>query len=363
MIKSLNHLELFAGIGGFRRAIDLFCGDNQIHSNCIGFSEIDKHAIKTYKSNFDTRHEVELGDIKDFTSDINKIKALPKFDWLSGGFPCQAFSMMGEQKGFSDDRGNIFYTIIDILTNKQPKYVLLENVRNIQNHDNGRTYKEIVRSLEEDAGYYVTSDVFNTADFGLPQNRRRIFFFALRKDLLLKPFVLKSEIIKESFSSVLGDTSLNKYKDVLDNLLEKNVDQKYYLSDRIKPTILSNGSKNFKSKSEINQIIARPLTASMVKMHRACQDNYYSDEFLNNPNPKKYLEKNISKIEQEGHRIRKLTPLEALKLQGFDKRFLKNAYDAGVSNHQLYRQAGNAVSVNVVYAIIHYLFNEKIIQL
>lgn len=363
MVKSLHHLELFAGIGGFRKAIDLFCRDNQISSNCIGFSEIDKYASKTYKSNYDTVDEVELGDIEAFTSNINSIKELPDFDWLSGGFPCQAFSMMGEQKGFKDDRGNIFYTIIDILTVKQPKYVLLENVRNIKNHDKGRTYKEILRSLEEDAGYHVVSDVFNTADFGLPQNRRRVFFFAFRKDLYTKPFKFQSDLIKESFIPVLENTSLNRYKDVLDNLLEKNVDEKYYLSDRIKPTILSNGSKNFKSRSEINQIIARPLTASMVKMHRACQDNYYSDEFLNDLNPYKYLEKNISKSEQERHRIRKLTPLEALKLQGFDKRFFKNASDSGVSNHQLYKQAGNAVSVNVVYAIIHYLFSEKIIEL
>ena len=149
----------------------------------------------------------------------------------------------------------------------------------------------------------------------------------------------------------------------LDNLLEKSVDEKYYLSERIKPTILSNGSKNFKSKSEINQLIARPLTATMVKMHRACQDNYYSDEFLNHPNPSKYLEKDIPKDEQAKHRIRKLTPLEALRLQGFDEDFCLNASKAGVSNHQLYKQAGNAVSVNTVYSIIHYLVKKNIVKL
>src|SRR5690554_1512252 len=363
MKKTLRHLELFAGIGGFRRAIDLYCKDNNLISKCVGFSEIDKYATLTYKSNYDTSNEIEIGDIQEFTSSIKNINSLPDFDLLSGGFPCQAFSMMGEQKGFEDKRGNLFYNIVDILLIKKPKYVLLENVRNIKNHDKGRTYKEIVRSLEDDAGYYVTSDVFNTSDFGLPQTRRRVFFFAVRKDLIDNPVNLDSEVVKDSTIHLNGSTSLKKYKNVLDNLLEKSVDEKYYLSERIKPTILSNGSKNFRSKSEINQLIARPLTATMVKMHRACQDNYYSDEFLNHPNPSKYLEKDIPKDEQAKHRIIKLTPLEALRLQGFDENFFLNASKAGVSNHQLYKQAGNAVSVNTVYSIIHHLFEKNLIKL
>ena len=362
-MKILTHLELFAGIGGFRKAIDLYCEDNNLKSKCIGFSEIDKYASLTYKSNYNTSNEVEIGDIIEFTSRKKNIKSIPDFDLLTGGFPCQAFSMMGKKKGFQDKRGNIFYNIIDILLIKKPKYVLLENVRNIKNHDKGRTYKEIIRSLEKDAGYHVTSDVFNTSDYGLPQNRRRVYFFAIRKDLFDNQFVLDNEVIKKSTLHLNGSTSLKKYKSVLDNLLEKVVDKKYYLSDKIKPTILSDGSKNFKSKSEINQLIARPLTATMVKMHRACQDNYYSDEFLNHPNPIKYLEKSFSKDEQVNHKIRKLTPLETLKLQGFDKDFYRRASKAGVSDHQLYKQAGNAVSVNTVYSIIHHLFENKIINL
>ncbi|WP_188049340.1 DNA cytosine methyltransferase [Flavobacterium sp. GP15] len=365
MKKTLRHLELFSGIGGFRKAIDLYCKDNNITSNCVAFSEVDKYATLTYKANYDTESEVEIGDIQLFTSKKENIKLLPDFDLLSGGFPCQAFSMMGEQKGFDDNRGNLFYNIIDILSIKKPKYVLLENVRNIKNHDKGKTYKEIIRSLDEDAGYHVTSDVFNTSDFGLPQTRRRVFFFAVRKDLIniRDAIILDNQSVKESVSLLNGSTSLKKYKNVLDDLLEKEVEEKYYLSEKLKPTILSNGSKNFKSNSKINQLIARPLTATMVKMHRACQDNYYSDEFLNHPNPNKYLETDIPKDEEVKHRIRKLTPLEALKLQGFDEDFCINASRAGVSNHQLYKQAGNAVSVNTVYSIIHYLFNKNLIKL
>ena len=364
-MKEFRHLELFSGLGGFRKAIDLFCKDNALKSNCVGYSEIDKFATKTYKSNFDTKGEIEIGDIIDFTSNESNIKSLPNFDFLSGGCPWQAFSIMGKKNGFQDDRGNVFYTIIHILLIKQPKYILLENVRNIKNHDNGKTFKEILRSLEDDAGYNVYTDVFNTADFGLPQNRRRVFFFGIRKDLNKNQNKINfsSENIKQQKVQKTDRTSLKLYENVLDNLLEKNVEEKYYLSERIKPTILSDGSKNYRSKSEINQLIARPLTATMVKMHRANQDNYYSDEFLENSNSKIISNHLYSKKEQAKLRIRKLTPLEALKLQGFDEEFYSNASNEGISNHQLYKQSGNAVSVNTVYNIIHYLFKNNIIQL
>lgn len=360
----IRHLELFAGIGGFRKAIDLYAKDNNLISKCIGFSEIDKYANLTYKANYDTSDEIELGDIQEFASEVENIKGLQDFDLLTGGFPCQAFSMMGKQLGFEDKRGNVFYSIIEILKVKQPKYVLLENVRNLKSHDNGETYSEIVRSLEDDAGYNVSSDIFNTADFGLPQTRRRIFIFAIRKDLIDDSKSIKFQTTKvlEDSLKLNGTTSLNKYDSVLDGILENIVDQKYYLSEKIKPTILSNGSKNFKSNSEINKLIARPLTATMVKMHRACQDNYYSDDFINAANPLIYLEQQFTKEEQAQHNIRKLTPLEALKLQGFNEAFLINAQKKGVSNHQLYKQAGNAVSVNTVYSILHYLFENKIIK-
>jgi DNA (cytosine-5)-methyltransferase 1 len=365
MIKELTHIELFAGIGGFRKAIELFCSDNNITPKCVAYSEIDKYADISYKSNYNVTNEIEIGDIIDFTSNINNIESLPNFDLLTGGFPCQSFSMMGEQKGFNDGRGILFYHIIEILKIKKPKYVILENVRNIKNHDNGNTYREIIRSLNEDAGYNVYSDVFNTSDYGLPQNRRRVFFIAIRKDLSLdiQDDFFTQDKVKQSFTKVINKSSLLKYQNVLDNLLEKSVEEKYYISQRLKPTILSNGSKNFVSKSEINQIIARPLTATMVKMHRACQDNYYSDEFLNYHDPLEYLQKDFSKEEQVSHRIRKLTPVEALKLQGFSSEFFENSSKAGISNFQLYKQAGNAVSVNTVYAIIHFLYINKIIRI
>jgi DNA (cytosine-5)-methyltransferase 1 len=360
-MEELKHLELFAGIGGFRRAIDLFCHDNNIKSTCIGFSEIDKYAVQTYKSIHSDHSELDLGDIKQFTSDKKNIEKLPDFELLSGGFPCQAFSMMGKKQGFNDKRGEVFYSIIEILKIKKPRFLLLENVRNLKNHDLGNTYKEVKRSLREDAGYDIKSIILNTKNYGLPQTRRRIFLFGINNENSSNDtsnINITEEDIIESSNKLYGSTSLNSYNNVLD-LLKKTVDEKYYLSEKIKPTILSNGTKNFKSKSEINQLIARPLTATMVKMHRACQDNYYSDNFLKSENPEKYLEKSYSKDIEVKHRIRKITPEEAFMLQGFTERDALKASNNGVSNHQLYKQAGNAVSVNTVYYLLNHLLKSE----
>jgi DNA (cytosine-5)-methyltransferase 1 len=356
----MTHLELFAGIGGFRRAIDLFCMDNNKTAECVGFSEIDSNAVKSYKAIHDTNGEVEIGDIQKFVKEGDGVNKLPKFNLLTGGFPCQAFSMMGKKRGFQDERGEVYYRIIDILVQKEPKFILLENVRNLKSHDGGKTYMEVMRALSEDANYEADSVVLDTKDFGLPQTRRRIFIFGIHRNYLEDGQTVRlneEEIIGVSWNHD-HVSSLNCYASVLDGLLSSKVDSKYYLSDKIKPTILANGSKKFESKSEINQLVARPLTASMVKMHRACQDNYYSDPFLNAKDPKEYLKQSFSKEELASHAIRKITPEEAFKLQGFNLKDVQTAKEAGVSDHQLYRQAGNAVSVNAVYCLLKYL-NQK----
>lgn len=358
----IKHLELFAGIGGFRQAIELLGKDFSIENSCVGFSEIDQYATKTYKANFNTEDEIEIGDIVKFTSDKKNIEALKDFNFLTGGFPCQSFSMMGQQKGFEDKRGDVFYRITDILNVKKPSYILLENVKNLKTHDKGNTFKEIIRALKECGYPNIYFDVFNTSNFNLAQTRNRIFIFASRVKLPLT-FIFSQTSVINSFTPLNGQCTILRQKNVLD-ILEKEVEPKYYLSEKLKPTILSNGSKSFISNSEINQLIARPLTATMVKMHRACQDNYYSDEFIFSKDPLKYKTNVFSKKELATHNIRKLTPKEAFNLQGFNDKFVQNAQTAGISNHQLYKQAGNAVSVNTVYAILHYLIiKNKILDL
>ena len=174
----MNHLELFAGIGGFRQALTLLGKDFDFVQKTIGFSEIDESAIKSYKSMYDTQNEIEMGDIVEFNQDINRINSLPQIDLLTGGFPCQAFSMMGKQQGFADMRGNVFFQILEILKNKKPKYILLENVRNLKSHNKGETFTYIINSIKKCGYKNIYYDIFNTEDFGLAQKRNRVFIFA-----------------------------------------------------------------------------------------------------------------------------------------------------------------------------------------
>ena len=350
----MRHLELFAGIGGFRHAMDLLQADGVMHFESVGFSEIDAEAIKTYKANYIIQAtEVELGDIVHFTSDNTNIIGLPDFDLLTGGFPCQTFSLMGGQKGFGEERGKMFFMLWKILREKRPRYVLLENVKNLATHNRGRTYATIEKKLKE-LGYNVSMGIFNSSDFGLPQHRNRVLIFATTEDVLTFDIGKEIRHIIDFFEEVVRHrTSLKIYTNVLD-VLTKDADEKYYLSERVKPTILSDGTGGFVSKSEINKFIARPLTASMHKMHRACQDNYYSRTFIETNGQVNDAE-GLSKMDMCKLPIRKLTPKEAFMLQGFPPEFVYNAHQAGVSNGALYKQAGNAVSVNLIYTVLYYL--------
>lgn len=356
----MTHLELFSGIGGFRRALDLLTQDGIMPFHCVGFSEIDNKAKTTYCTNYVTDGEIDMGDIVAFTDEKQRIKELPHFDLLTGGFPCQSFSVMGGQEGFKEDRGQMFFRIMDIIHERHPRYVLLENVKNLYKHDKGRTYKRIERELRAE-GYHVFPDIFNTSDFHLPQRRSRVLIFATT-DNVPDSFHIQftSETVKRFFEENLAKLSVPKFRTTID-LLSKNVSEKYFLSERIKPTILANGSGKFEAQSDINQKIARTLTASMHKMHRACQDNYYSQDYIESNGRINHVE-DYTKEQLATLKIRRITPEEAFMLQGFPKDFATKARAAGVSDGALYKQAGNAVSVNVIYAVMYYLISNHIIH-
>lgn len=292
-------LSLFSGCGGLDKGF-VDAGYEVVWAN-----DFDKYAVQTYQANFGDH--IVLGD-------INKIEItdLPAFDMLIGGFPCQPFSMMGEERGFEDARGTLFFRIAEILKykieqNEKPRVVVLENVRSLKTHNKGKTFKTILSILENDLGYKVFYDILNTADYGIPQTRNRTYIVCFA-----------NEAADFSFPEKLPLNS------TLQDLLETDVDDKYFLSDKILPTILSDGTGGYKAKSEIDLKIARPLCATMAKMHRACQDNY---------------------VTQNG-RVRRLTPRECARLQGFNDDFL-----IPVSDSQAYKQFGNAVTVNVSRAV------------
>jgi DNA (cytosine-5)-methyltransferase 1 len=247
---------------------------------------------------------------------------------------------------------------MDMINERHPRFVLLENVKNLMRHDGGNTISVIKKELEK-AGYLVKMDVFNSSDYGLPQKRNRVIIFARRRHLGKYEFT--ADLVKEAFSQINRDKcSLNFFESVT-GILDKNVASKYYLSERIKPTILSNGSAGFQSQSEIDQRVARPLTASMHKMHRACQDNYYSDIFIQSNGNERPSER-MTKEELSRIPIRKLTPKEAFMLQGFPADFANKASLAKVADGAMYKQAGNAVSVNTIYAVLNYLITRGIIH-
>lgn len=292
-------LSLFSGIGGLDKGF-IDTGFNVVWAN-----DFDKYACETYRANFD--HPIYCGDIN-----IVDLTSLPQFDVLVGGFPCQPFSMMGDELGFNDTRGTLFFRIAEIIqhqidNNRKPACIILENVRTLKTHDGGRTFATIQRVLSEELGYKVFSKILNSADYGIPQTRNRTYIVCFSDE-------------RANFEFPAAE-NLNL---TLQDLLESDVDEKYFLSDKILPTILSDGTGGFKAKSEIDLKIARPLCATMAKMHRACQDNY---------------------VTQNG-RVRRLTPRECARLQGFDDSFV-----IPVSDSQAYKQFGNAVTVNVSRAV------------
>ena len=338
--------DLFAGIGGFRLAAEKSFKKNSVQSKFIGWCELDKYCQITYKSNFHTHNEFFIDDIKKVTNhgkiDCNEKNyddkkrsnfinsQLPKFDLLFAGFPCQSFSRMGNERSLNDSRGALFFDIAAILSTIKPRYFILENVYRILTIDNKKTIETIKKILDE-IGYYVDIFILDSKEYGVPQTRRRAFIYGFKKSLKIKfPQIYPPK-------KKLNKTTLD--------LLDKNVDTKYHLSKKILKTILSDGTGGYYQKSEIDLKIARPLTKTMVKMHRAHQDNYFSNNYILGENRRKW--------------VRKLTPTEAFRLQGFPDSFVKNSQNSGISDTQLYMQAGNAVTVNTVEAILNLLLDHN----
>lgn len=305
-------VSLFSGIGGF----DL--GFSNAGFDIVWANDFDKYACETFKANIS--ENIVCGDINEHLDEI------PEHDILIGGFPCQPFSTLGKLKGFDDERGTLFFTIKEIINKHHPKVVVLENVKNIMNHDHGKTFKKIKAELEE-LGYNVNYKVHNSADFGIPQRRNRVYIVALKKDC---------------FNNVEFEyPKTHKLRITAQDLLDKDVEEKYFISKNMIGTILGNGTKGYIVKPTIDTPICKTLTATMHKMHRASQDNYYTDDL----NYKKYCKENKTNI-------RKLTPNECRKIQGFP-----SDWNQVVSDTQAYKQFGNAVTVDVAYAVAKSLFS------
>lgn len=317
-------IDLFAGIGGFRIAMQNLGG------RCVYSSEWDEQAMITYEANFGER---PFGDI---TKEETKKYIPDNFDLLCAGFPCQAFSIAGKRGGFEDTRGTLFFDVAEIISRKRPKAFFLENVKGLINHDRGRTLRTILNVLRNDLNYYVPEpEVINAKDFGVPQNRERIFIVGFRKDLGIESFKYPEP--------------LNKTITFEDIKEENTVSVKYYLSDTYLNTLI-NHKKRHESKGNGfgYEIISDDGIANAVVCGGMGRErNLVYDHRLEDFTPVTHIK---GEVNRQG--IRKMTPREWARLQGYPDKFLIPVADASA-----YKQFGNSVAIPAIEATAKEIVN------
>lgn len=323
----MKFLDLFAGIGGFR------LGMERAGHECIGFCEIDKFARASYKAIHDTTGEIELHDITTVSDDF--IRSIGNVDAICGGFPCQAFSIAGKRKGFEDTRGTLFFQIARFASILKPRYLFLENVKGLLHHDGGATFGTILETLEE-LGYDVEWQVLNSKHFGVPQNRERMFVVGHSRGTSGR----KIFPIGNSYEKV---DKLPGERNTTNTLVARY------------PACQS------------GSFIIENQQTSVIHVKEATKKGYavatVGDSVnLSHPNSKtrrgrvgKQIANTIltgteQAVISEDLRIRKLTPRECWRLQGFPDYAFDRAQKVN-SDSQLYKQAGNSVTVNVIEAI------------
>jgi DNA (cytosine-5)-methyltransferase 1 len=297
-MEKLKFIDLFCGIGGFHVGMEDASKEHNIEAECVFASDIDVSCQDSYENNFGLRP----------AGDITKVdpKDIPDHDILFAGFPCQPFSIIGSRKGFEDTRGTLFYNIAAILNEKKPKAFILENVKQLVGHDKGETLKTIIAALK-DLGYHVQYSVLNALDYGLPQKRERVIIVGHRDPILFsypqpsRPFKPLSEV------------------------LEKKVDAKHYASDYIRDKRHEGHKSAYKlsiwHENKSGNICSYPYSCAL---RAGASYNYL---LVNGE--------------------RRLTPREMFRLQGFP-----DSYKIVEKDGQARKQAGNAVPVNLVRAVI-----------
>nr|DAN82648.1 MAG TPA: Cytosine specific methyltransferase [Caudoviricetes sp.] len=416
----MKFLDLFAGIGGFR------LGMESAGHECVGFCEIDKYARASYKAIHNTEGEIELHDIT--TVSDESIRGFGSVDIICGGFPCQAFSIAGNRRGFEDTRGTLFFEICRFASILTPKYLFLENVRGLLNHDGGATFETIIRTLDG-LGYDVEWQVLNSKNFGVPQNRERVFIIGhFRGERTRNVFPISGEseqsdhqqskieivgntknpngtsqgtgsVVYDS-NGLIGTLCARDYKEpkqvaipvLTPDRAEKRQNGRRFKTDgepmftltaQDRHGVVENEIKKFGTiKPNFNQSgvvyetdgISPTIRAYQggglepkIRVKEATSQGYAEAEIgdsvnLSHPNSKtrrgragKQIANTLLTGESQGvvepdFRIRKLTPRECWRLQGFPDRAFDKAQEVN-SNSQLYKQAGNSVTVNVIAAI------------
>ena len=304
-------------------------------------SKTKKHNFvkDSYFANYDIPNDKWYEDI--YLLDGRSYKN--KIDLFVGGSPCQSFSSVGYQKGLDDTRGTLFYEFARLVKEIKPKVFIYENVRNLMNHDKGNTWL-IIQKVFDSLGYNIDYRILNSIDFGIPQNRNRLFVVGYRKDLRIKPHIpnkkekAKNYVMQDFLleNCAFGNFRFNKKTgELIVKKSKGNIDERYYLSRAVKNYVLKDGTKNWHQKPATDLPIARTLLKTMGNCHRAGVDNY---------------------ITVNG-RLRMLTEREALRLMGYTDDFISR-----VSIPQLYKQAGNSIVVDVMMELVKEIMKQNVFE-
>lgn len=368
--RTIRLATMFSGIGAVEHAFQRL----NLNHHIVFAGDIDDKCKQSYFANYDINPFDWFSDARQF--DARRYEG--QVDLLVGGAPCQAFSMVGKRLGFEDARGTLFYEFARVISETKPKVFMFENVKGLINHDGGRTWN-VIHSIFSELGYQVCYRVLNSKDYGIPQHRERLFCIGFREkrdfafpapipleykmydfleDYVDTKYFLREKGIKfvtsqknheKFYTQINGDIQLcqkrnqqfNWHGDFVFHPVAENeppdeafdefifnvkeVEEKYYLSEKVAKYVLCSGTKNFKTRIETDLDVARPLLQTMHKMHRAGVDNYVTFK----------------------GRIRKLTPRECMRLMGF-----KDSFKIVVSDTSAYQQAGNSIVVDVLIALL-----------
>ncbi len=322
----MKYFSMFSGIGGFEYGLQ----QSQHDFECIGYSEIDKYARSIYERHYP--NHINYGDATRIDT-----KDLQDFEFLVGGFPCQAFSIAGKRKGFNEARGTLFFEIARILRDKQPRYFLLENVKGLLSHEGGATLETIFRVCDE-LGYDVSWKIYNSRNYGVPQHRERIFIKGYNRKKCGQEVLSQFGTITETIVREGGELiQINNYK-------ETTQSNRVYDSNGLSITLNASGNNGIYMIDD-NKGVTTTTTNDFFAVTTRCrqmplskkQDNYVF----------------------EGKSVRRLTPIECERLQGFPDNWTKYGKDNElISDTQRYKCCGNAVTTNVITAIVNEMFEE-----
>lgn len=332
----MEFLDLFAGIGGFRLGMEM------AGHHCIGFCEIDKYARKSYQAIHQTKGEIELHDITSVSNEF--IQSIGHTDILCGGFPCQAFSIAGKRQGFADTRGTLFFEIARFTTILRPRFLFLENVKGLLNHERGATFETILRTLDE-LGYDVEWACLNSKAY-VPQNRERVFIIGhSRAECTPQIFPLTREdkpVIHPKKGIIVVGKLPEKYQQ----------SSRVFSTDSLSPTLTTKVDSPKILVQKSNQQVERVYPGDSVNL------SYPNSQTLRGRVGKQVAHTLLTSDHQavitDHYQIRKLTPRECWRLQGFPDWAFERAAKVN-SETQLYKQAGNSVTVPVIFDIARQL--------